>query len=235
MFKFDYVALELVGSQSLVFLWHLLFLEVVALYVVLAHLVDVHILYDFNDAGEKADLYRELFHLKKTVFNAKHDIRIKGYEVEMFIQDLNEKETSAGSYSVLHNKGLRAPEKENFRIDKKIIKEKANQWMRIIDGVLEKPKPAKNYIPEWYKKAKPHNNLENKAIPSLDGTPVSTVKKCMPVFDMMTAGYIMETPYDIYVRRTKGEPPYFQWGNNDAIVFQAMEQFQNHPFLWILL
>jgi hypothetical protein len=98
---------------------------------------DVHILYDFNDAGEKSDLYRELFHLKKTVFNAKHDIRIKGYEVEMFIQDLNEKETSAGSYSVLHNKWLRAPEKENFRIDKKIIKEKANQWMRIIDGVLE--------------------------------------------------------------------------------------------------
>jgi len=98
---------------------------------------DVHILYDFNDAGENADLYRELFHLKKTVFNAKHDIKIKGYEVEMFIQDLNEKETSAGSYSVLYNKWLRSPEKENFKIDKKIIKEKANQWMRIIDGVLE--------------------------------------------------------------------------------------------------
>lgn len=98
------------------------------------------------------------------------------------------------------------------------------------NGVLEKPKPAKHYIPEWYKKAKPHNNVENKSIPSVDGTPVSTIKKCMPVFDMMTAGYIMETPYDIYVRRTEGEPPYFQWGNNDAIVFQAMEQFQNHPY-----
>jgi hypothetical protein len=98
------------------------------------------------------------------------------------------------------------------------------------DGVLEKPKPAKDYIPEWYKKAKPHNNFENKAIPSLDGTPVSTIKKCMPVFDMMTAGYIIETPYDIYVRRTEGKPPYFQWGNNEAIVFQAMEQFQNHPY-----
>lgn len=98
------------------------------------------------------------------------------------------------------------------------------------NGVLEKPKPAKNYIPEWYKKAKPHNNSENKAMPSLDGSPTSTIKKCMPVFDMMTAGYIMETPYDIYVRRTEGQQPYFQWGNNEAIVFQAMEQFQNHPY-----
>jgi hypothetical protein len=98
------------------------------------------------------------------------------------------------------------------------------------DGVLEKPKPAKDYIPKWYKKAKPYNNAQNKPVPSLDVTPVSTVKKCMPVFDMMTAGYIMETPYDIYVRRTEGEPPYFQWGANEAIAFQVMEQFQNHPY-----
>ena len=40
---------------------------------------DVHILYDFNDAGKNAELYKELFHLKKTVFNAKHDISIKGF------------------------------------------------------------------------------------------------------------------------------------------------------------
>jgi hypothetical protein len=97
------------------------------------------------------------------------------------------------------------------------------------EGVLKKPRPAKDYIPDWYKKAKPNNNVENKRAPSVDGTPVSTIKRCMPIFDMMTAGYIIETPYDIYVRRTKGEPPYFQWGYNDAIVFQAIEQFQSHP------
>ena len=98
---------------------------------------DIHIIYDFNDAGKNAELYKELFHLKKTVFNAKHDITIKGYEVEMFVQDLNEEERSAGSYSVLYDKWIRYPEKEDFKIDKKIIKEKAHQWMRIIDGVLE--------------------------------------------------------------------------------------------------
>lgn len=96
------------------------------------------------------------------------------------------------------------------------------------DGVLGKPKPSKNYIPEWYKSARRHNNAENKPIPSVDETPVSTIKKCMPVFDMMTAGYIIETPYDIYVRRVD-DTPYFQWGNNPAIVFQAVEQFQDHP------
>ena len=98
---------------------------------------DVHILYDFNDAGKNAELYKELFHLKKTVFNAKHDISIKGFEVEVFVQDLNEKETSTGSYSVLSDSWIRYPEKEDFKIDKKKIKEKSQQWMDIIDGVLE--------------------------------------------------------------------------------------------------
>jgi hypothetical protein len=97
------------------------------------------------------------------------------------------------------------------------------------NGVLEKPKPAKDYIPEWYKKSKSYNNEDNKKMPSLEGIPASTVKRCMPVFDMMTAGYIMETPYDIYVHKI-GTEPYFQWGANDALVFQEMGQFQKHPY-----
>lgn len=99
---------------------------------------DVHILYDFNDAGDKKELYQELFRLKKTVFNAAHDIFIKGFEVEVFVQDLNENEKSIGSYSVLNNEWIRLPKKDDFEIDTKKVTEKAEQWMDIIDGVLEK-------------------------------------------------------------------------------------------------
>jgi hypothetical protein len=95
------------------------------------------------------------------------------------------------------------------------------------DGVLDKPKPASEYIPQWYKDAKSY--LNDKKEPSFDGSATATVKRCMPLWDMMTAGYIMETPYDIYIRQTP-EGPYFQWGSNDAIAFQVMEQFQNHPY-----
>ena len=97
------------------------------------------------------------------------------------------------------------------------------------DGVLEKPKPATEYIPQWYKDAKSYTDPSGKKAPTLDNTPYATIKRCMPLYDMMTAGYIMETPYDIYVRQTP-EGPYFQWGANDAIAFQSMEQFQNHPY-----
>jgi hypothetical protein len=97
------------------------------------------------------------------------------------------------------------------------------------NGVLAKPKPASDYIPEWYKKAKPYTDPSGKKAPTLDGTPNATVKRCMPLYDMMTAGYIMETPYDIYVRQTD-DGPYFQWGHTDAIAFQDVQQFQNHPY-----
>jgi hypothetical protein len=96
------------------------------------------------------------------------------------------------------------------------------------DGVLEKPKPATEYVPLWYRAAKSYLDPSGKKAPTIDG-PYATVKRCMPVWDMMTAGYIMETPYDIYIRQTP-EGPYFQWGNNDAIIFQSMDQFQNHPY-----
>lgn len=98
---------------------------------------DLHIVYDPKDFGDESELYGELFRLKKTIFNAAHDIRIKGFEVELFAQDVNEKESSVGRYSVLNDEWVRIPEKENFSIDEKTLKDKAKQWMDIIDGVLE--------------------------------------------------------------------------------------------------
>jgi hypothetical protein len=98
---------------------------------------DIHILYDSSEFSGDVELHKELFRLKKTVFNAAHDIRIKGYETELFAQDTNEPEKSAGSYSILNNEWIRIPEKENFTIDEKKLKDKSQQWMDIIDGVLE--------------------------------------------------------------------------------------------------
>lgn len=97
------------------------------------------------------------------------------------------------------------------------------------DGVLPKPRPASEYLPDWYKNAKSYTDPSGKKAPTLDGTPYATIKRCMPVFDMMTAGYIIETPYDIYIRQTP-TGPYFQWGEMAAIAFQSMEQTQGHPY-----
>ena len=97
---------------------------------------DIHILIDL-DESENREMTEELFRRKKTVFNAAHDIFIKGYETELYVQDANEKNESQGVYSLLNDEWLKKPEKENFKIDKKKLMTKVNQWMDIIDGVLE--------------------------------------------------------------------------------------------------
>lgn len=100
------------------------------------------------------------------------------------------------------------------------------------EGVLEKPKPASEYIPEWYKNAKSYVSPDGKKRPMLEGehdhTVTATIKRCMPLWDMMTAGYIIETPLDIYVHQTENGP-YFQWVSETAITFQPEEQLQAHP------
>lgn len=97
------------------------------------------------------------------------------------------------------------------------------------EGVLQKPKPASEYIPQWYKDARGYTSPTGKKEPRLDGSGPTTVKRCMPVWDMMTAGYIIETPYDIYVTQTP-TGPHFHWGEMTAVVFQSMEMTQNHPY-----
>jgi hypothetical protein len=99
---------------------------------------DLHVLVDMSQFEEsQLDLYKELFNLKKTLFNDTHDITIKNYEVELYIQDADEEHTSTGVYSVLYKQWDVIPEKQNFRLDKDKLKEKAEQWMRIIDELLE--------------------------------------------------------------------------------------------------
>lgn len=65
------------------------------------------------------------------------------------------------------------------------------------------PKPAFKMIPEWYKNTESYISDEKK--PSGDGNTTGTIKRCMPVFDALNSGYLLETYTDIYVSRKKAE------------------------------
>lgn len=100
--------------------------------------IDLHILVDFNQFPEsQLPLYTELFTLKKTMYNDKHNITIYGYEVELYVQNESEAHFSSGVYSVLHDEWINKSKKENVEIDTNLIKNKATKWMEIIDGALE--------------------------------------------------------------------------------------------------
>ena len=105
--------------------------------------VDIHILVDFNQfSSEEKPLYDELFYLKKSVYNNKHDITIFGYDVELYVEDESSvKEVKGiGIYSLLNDEWKSKPSKESVEIDFDGILSKAKQWMVIIDNVIKHTK-----------------------------------------------------------------------------------------------
>lgn len=102
--------------------------------------VDLHILIDFEESKYEMDILKEFFDAKKNVWNEKHDIKIKGYDVEVYVQDVSEEHISSGVYSVLHNKWIIEPKKETPNIDDRKILEKGEEFGKKIDNLIRNPK-----------------------------------------------------------------------------------------------
>jgi predicted nucleotidyltransferase len=99
---------------------------------------DIHIIVNYNQfQPSQVELYKELFMLKKALFNKNHDIKLFGYETELYVEGEEDAHFSSGVYSLLYDEWQHNPEKEDVKIDKETVKRKAKQWMDIIDGVLE--------------------------------------------------------------------------------------------------
>jgi hypothetical protein len=64
--------------------------------------------------------------------------------------------------------------------------------------------------------------------PTGDGKTKATIKRCMPVFDAITSGYIIVSPADVYVRIKDGQQ-YFEWSSLGLIAFHPIEQAPEHP------
>jgi hypothetical protein len=99
--------------------------------------VDLHILYDFQESGDKKELLIELFKLKKTLFNSTHNIKVKGFDVEMYVQDTTESHFSTGVYSVLFDEWIATPSKDEVSIDEDKLKSKVESWMDLIDTTID--------------------------------------------------------------------------------------------------
>jgi predicted nucleotidyltransferase len=100
--------------------------------------IDLHLYVDFSQFEPKdRDVYKELFQLKKTLFNTTHNITVKGYEVELYAEDINEVHFSTGVYSVLFDEWVHKPEKENVKIDKDFLMKKVKGVMETIDNLME--------------------------------------------------------------------------------------------------
>jgi predicted nucleotidyltransferase len=126
--------------------------------------IDLHVVCDFIQFSDtELSLYEELFKVKKTIFNTNHDIKIFGYEVELYVQNASEAHFSSGVYSVLYDEWEVEPEKEDSNIDTKLLKSKINHWKSQIDTVIDNASEkdideAREYIKKFKEKLKKYRS-----------------------------------------------------------------------------
>jgi len=94
-----------------------------------------------------------------------------------------------------------------------------------------RPIPASKIIPEWYKNLDSY--IGGKKRPHPDSGTTATAKRCMPIFDSISSGYIILTHTDLYVSQVADESgkviPFYQWANFGAISFHPKDQLPEHP------
>ena len=103
--------------------------------------IDLHILLDFPEIDENEKLVEEFLMSKKNLWNNRHNIKIKGFEVEIYPQNVSEEHHSTGVYSILDEKWIKkptVPTSEWSRVNLADIKKKVKEITRDIDNVEEK-------------------------------------------------------------------------------------------------
>ena len=94
--------------------------------------IDLHLLVDFDENDE---LVQKLMNLLRMQWNENHDIRINGHEVEIYVQDSNEKHYSGGVYSISDDKWLTEPSKHTTELNYDAIIDKAQGLSDEIDSI----------------------------------------------------------------------------------------------------
>jgi hypothetical protein len=100
----------------------------------------------------------------------------------------------------------------------------------VID-VIDPIKPAKKYIPEWYKKAE--SFIGGSMVFGKNGVNPA-LKSCIPFMDTLTSGYMAELWTDLYVEQTE-HGPFVRWPNQskDSPIqftpFEARGPEASHP------
>ena len=98
--------------------------------------IDLHLIVDFNAFSMNKDIMKKYFDSKKAIWNEKYPIKVKGYDVELYVQDVSEAHTSSGVYSIKNDEWVTEPSKKDMELDITKIREKASQFEKEIDALL---------------------------------------------------------------------------------------------------
>lgn len=97
--------------------------------------IDLHLVVDFSEVDENKELVKELFDSKRMRWNELHDIKIKGYDVELYVEDEGEEHSSSGVYSIMDDEWIQHPEQIEKTVDLDTAKKKASDIEQQVNSI----------------------------------------------------------------------------------------------------
>ena len=94
--------------------------------------IDLHLVVDINDPD-----IAELYNAKKNQYNFKYNIKIKGIDVELYVQDSKQPHHSAGIYSIMNDKWISIPKHQAPTVGEDEVKSKARNYAGRINHALK--------------------------------------------------------------------------------------------------
>ena len=97
---------------------------------------DVHVVTRYSDL-DCDDLAEEFYRAKKKIWNDDHDVIVRGHEVELYVEDVNEPPVSAGIYSLLDDVWIEQPKYQKPNIADSAVNQKVNDLIKQIDKTIQ--------------------------------------------------------------------------------------------------
>lgn len=103
--------------------------------------IDLHIIMDYSKVDERTDFVENYFYSQKELWNEEHkDLKIFGFPIEVYVQDVKQNHTSNGVYSLEKNEWLTEPDREKLskaKINKDKIKNSVSKYTEKIDKLVD--------------------------------------------------------------------------------------------------
>jgi hypothetical protein len=109
--------------------------------------IDLHVVIDFDSINDDSDLVEEFFNAKRSFWNNRHDIELRGVEVELYPQDEKETHASSGVYSITNDDWVTEPRKFRTQIDVDSILRKSEKIQKEINIAIRDAKEENSTDP----------------------------------------------------------------------------------------
>lgn len=98
---------------------------------------DLHVVTDYRDL-KCDDLAEALYTAKKRIWNDQHDISIHGYDVELYVEDIEHQAHSAGIFSVQNNRWISKPKFVPPEYDQAAVRKKTQGMIDLLSKTIRR-------------------------------------------------------------------------------------------------